>query len=483
MKVFHTTATTVAVSITAVLGMFGTPAFAHNGEHHEPNNGFNTSIPAFYDHGTLHPSGSGQINGNSPISRTNPVTGATVRKNVAKLTSEDKGAFVNALLTLKNTFLEGSKLSIYDQFVVEHVGSMGMMLPTAIGPAAGFDAAHATAAFLPWHREYLYRFEEALQSVDPTVTIPYWDWTDPNALDIIFQDNFLGPNGTGTTINLPGLGSFEGGAVQSGYFSEANGWTLREDLHINPITNETLGTSLLRFLKLPPGDRYPIFQQEVDQVLAIDDYNFFRPALEGFATDEQGNLLFTQHNYVHGVVGGALFDPVTGKPTPLGTMANILSSPNDPVFWLLHSNVDRLWAEWQENGHAGIDFYPATGQLFGKNLNDPMWPWDGGLSIPGNLGPGDLLSLLPRYAPDDIVTPANVLDFRNLGYTYDTISASVPEPTSTLGLLGLGALGAGSLLKRKRKQKDLSYFPLNYSQLEAEVVKNEVTLSAASFSE
>jgi hypothetical protein len=32
-------------------------------------------------------------------------------------------------------------------------------------------------------------------------------------------------------------------------------------------------------------------------------------------------------------------------------------------------------------------------------------------------------------------------------------SQSVPEPTSTLGVLAFGAFGGGSLLKRKRQQK------------------------------
>lgn len=32
-------------------------------------------------------------------------------------------------------------------------------------------------------------------------------------------------------------------------------------------------------------------------------------------------------------------------------------------------------------------------------------------------------------------------------------SASVPEPASTLGILAIGALGAGSMLKRKQQQK------------------------------
>ena len=129
------------------------------------------------------------------------------------------------------------------------------------------------------------------------------------------------------------------------------------------------------------------------------------------------------HNYIHGLVGGVIFDPATSLLDPLGTMGSFVSSPYDPVFWLHHANVDRLWAEWQDNGHQGSDFYPESGQPYGHNLNDRMWPWDGGQSTPRNLGSGDLLSLLPVLAPDDIVTPADVLEFRELGYKYDTTSS------------------------------------------------------------
>ncbi len=31
--------------------------------------------------------------------------------------------------------------------------------------------------FLPWHRAYLYRLEQALQDRVPGVTLPWWDWT------------------------------------------------------------------------------------------------------------------------------------------------------------------------------------------------------------------------------------------------------------------------------------------------------------------
>jgi len=38
---------------------------------------------------------------------------------------------------------------------------------------------HGWERFLPWHRAYLYEFEQALQDVCPGITMPYWDWTMP----------------------------------------------------------------------------------------------------------------------------------------------------------------------------------------------------------------------------------------------------------------------------------------------------------------
>lgn len=47
------------------------------------------------------------------------------------------------------------------------------------------------------------------------------------------------------------------------------------------------------------------------------------------------------HNQVHNEIGG-----------PGGTMASIMISPADPIFWLHHGNVDRLWSQWQA-AHPG----------------------------------------------------------------------------------------------------------------------------------
>lgn len=270
-----------------------------------------------------------------------------VRKNAVNLSSEEIGRFVNALTILKSTQTtarDGTSISIYDQFVATHLGTTDVAGRIAPDNRRFSNPAHGNAAFLPWHRYFLYEFEKLLQVVDPTVTIPYWDFTDRNATqNIIFKENFLGPNG--------GTGGIGGGVVQVGPFSVNNGWLQRKDLSGNTWTGRSTDTQpMTRYLR--SLDRLPTTTQ-VNQALAQTTYDNFRSNLES-----------TAHAGAHLWVGGS-----TGY---VGT------SPNDPIFWMLHTNIDRLWAQWQLNGHWGNSWYPASGKPLGHNLNDVMWPWDGG---------------------------------------------------------------------------------------------------------
>ncbi|NMG20557.1 tyrosinase family protein [Brasilonema bromeliae] len=438
MKIHKTIKAVIIASIVAVLVVFGTPALSHNVEHREHKQTLNkvlsdssdTKLNAAYHNNAINSINSSNSDLAPPNRKFLISTKKTygIRKNVVDLTQEEKQAFVDAVRTLKHVVPEGSSISIYDQFVAVHVAAMGLMYDSAQGPAAGHDGAHESDLFLPWHREFIHRFEKALQSVNPNVTLPYWDWTDANALAVLFQDDFMGPNGQGVNLSIPGLGEVQGGPVVSGPFTKANGWVLNPNLHIKP-SGEPFGDTLLRFLQVPPTNSYPIPKEDVEQILAINDYETFRLALEGFikldSSSQQPTPGVFEHNYFHSFVGGATFDPAVGRPEALGTMADLSSAINDPVFWLVHANVDRLWAEWQENGHKGSNYYPATGRHYGENLNDRLWPWDGGESIPANWTPGDLFSLLPSFSPDDIVTPADTLNFRKYAYTYDTLKRAI----------------------------------------------------------
>ncbi len=99
----------------------------------------------------------------------------------------------------------------------------------------------------------------------------------------------------------------------------------------------------------------------------------FRNRLEGWFG---GNIL---HNRCHRWIGG---DMVAG------------TSPNDPVFWLHHCNVDRIWADWQDR--YGVDNYaPRSGGPQGHNLNDTLTHLENPRSI------------------------ASVLDIADLGYRYE----------------------------------------------------------------
>jgi tyrosinase len=52
------------------------------------------------------------------------------------------------------------------------------------------------------------------------------------------------------------------------------------------------------------------------------------------------------------------------------------TSPNDPLFYVNHANVDRIWAAWQRR-HAGLPAaqrYPTAATVpAGHRLSDPLY--------------------------------------------------------------------------------------------------------------
>jgi len=94
----------------------------------------------------------------------------------------------------------------------------------------------------------------------------------------------------------------------------------------------------------------------------------FRNMAEGWIPPRYNPEMYIprMHNRVHAWVGGSMV-PIT--------------SPNDPVFFLHHCCMDKLWADWQvlqfqRGGTRDYSPYlPDGGAAPGHNLNDEMSPW------------------------------------------------------------------------------------------------------------
>jgi len=307
-------------------------------------------------------------------SPTGPVL--LVRKDVKDLTPQEKAEFVSAILKLKETPSPfDSKLSYYDQFVWWHRQAF----------LCNIDAAHMWASFLPWHREFLLLFEQALQQVsgDPTLTVPYWDWTDPNSTAAVFAPDFMGGMGVAK----------HNYAVMNGPF-RAGQWRLNivdqkaNDYYGRHFLVRRFGTKLGAALPTA-GDVSRALAKPVYDVAPYDatvrPWRSFRQYMEGWrgvkrmeCQDGLMNVVSTpgaphdMHNGVHLWVGGVWgFDNAHGPHQ--GTMA-LNTSPNDPVFWLHHSNIDRIWAQW-ERMH-GRQYEPVSGAKKGQNIGDSMWPYN-----------------------------------------------------------------------------------------------------------
>ena len=183
--------------------------------------------------------------------------------------------------------------------------------------------------------------------------------------------------------------------VATGPFAERNGnWAVPSyPNEIPPLP----GTGLKRRF----GSAVPTLPTLGDVAMAVDEEVFydtppydcspftvgFRNRIEGWVTsrgDPRIRFPGAQlHNRVHLWVGGNMV-PMT--------------SPHDPIFFLHHSFVDKLWADWQalqmkNNPHWAPHYAPLKDGPPGHNIDDVLAPFTH--------------------------TVRDVLDIRKLGYRYE----------------------------------------------------------------
>jgi tyrosinase len=303
------------------------------------------------------------------------------RKNVKNLTGVEKEKFVDSILKLKKSpsllHPVDPKFSRYDDYAEIHMHAM--MVSSTTDPRDDPEWypgwAHNGPAFFPWHRIFLNHFEKDLQIVsnDDAITIPYWDWTDDKSFP--FTEDFMGTDGenTGTDFGkvLDGPFAFDG----------PNHWTI-------VVKDESSDPDYLTrgFRRRSDAQRLPTTVQ-VDRIMQIPFYDapIWKLGSPGFRTAVEVTL----HNLVHRWVNGNMIT---------------MSSPNDPVFWLHHSNIDRLWANWQGLHPTICPYLPSKGAPDGHNLYDKLIFSDS----------------THNHSGIESARPVNVLNHYLLGYFYSS---------------------------------------------------------------
>jgi tyrosinase len=248
------------------------------------------------------------------------------------------------------------------------------------------DEAHSQPGFFPWHRAFVLQVERELQKIDPAVALHYWNW-DAEAPNI-FAADFIGGSGTSGFLSPP---VFALGHPFDDWNTElpfANGAIIRntQDHTVNPANDPAYP-----FVPLDDGDADD--PSDFSCLVEFDDYGPFDD-LNG-ATSFSWYAERRAHDLAH------------GWPCGGGHLTNPNRSACDPLFFLLHSQVDRQWAYWQSKKfRSGVvvggalkfpapQHYDNEGKFDdmgnaawykGSFEEDYMWPWDGSTGpVAGNV--------------------------------------------------------------------------------------------------
>jgi tyrosinase len=232
------------------------------------------------------------------------------------------------------------------------------------------DCPHGNWWFLVWHRGYIGWFEQICRELsgDPQFALPYWDWTQEPRVPAAMYDDVLTPNDPAFIAKATEFKSKFEGPVAS-YWNGLNNAQIGQllnrglrfpadlwfDINDDPRGGMFFEPPIARGLtKEKPGlDIDPDVLRAVSlptllNALSPRDFITFGSARTAFHSGLTGSgvLEGQPHNLVHNCVGGAYNTPPTG-----GFMqANL--SPVDPLFFLHHANIDRLWDLWTRKQKA-----------------------------------------------------------------------------------------------------------------------------------
>lgn len=215
--------------------------------------------------------------------------------------------------------------------------------------------AHVSGLLLPWHRQFVWAYEQSLRNeCGYTGALPYWAWERHSANQSdspVWKPGPTSFGGNGAYIphgptnasvldveppfylyRSPGTG---GGCISSGPFANSTITLGPVTPEPNPIPNNTYGLqSNPRCLKRDLDDALSatsLTYKVIADLMQTSTIHDFHPLLENTAHP-------SSHNYMGGDGG------------------DFYTSPNDPVFYLIHAQIDRLWTVWQGQDYASRQY-------------------------------------------------------------------------------------------------------------------------------
>ena len=186
---------------------------------------------------------------------------------------------------------------------------------------------HGQIDFLPWHRIYLFFFERAAEAVlGEPFALPYWNYLDPRNRD------------------MPA--AFRGSQSADGSRNPLY-WPDRSALAHDPNDPSV------------PADQRPLIRDvDLNWNTSAGQTFFERGDVFDLGRGFSFQLEQEPHGQVHVRIGTA---DSAGRPLGMATTA---LAARDPIFWLHHANLDRLWEWWRMQGTGGQD-----------GPRDPIWLW------------------------------------------------------------------------------------------------------------
>ncbi|KAJ9082687.1 hypothetical protein DSO57_1002204 [Entomophthora muscae] len=237
------------------------------------------------------------------------------RKEIRELTPNELNRFFRAM-KIAHSELRQDRMTHFDYFAYIHTKYQ--------------DIAHFEPAFLPWHRFYLREMERKLQSIDPGVMLPYWDWSlDSQAPheSPVLSSRYMGGRGNPNADFC----------LQDGPFAN---WT----------TNFPNRHCLRR--EYDQGPKVSPLPTPESIILDLNEERFSDFAVQ----------LEIKHGYPHASVGGDAGDLLA------------MHSPNDPLFYLHHTFIDMLWYQWQQR-HPNSNPYDGARYRKPTTLDEILVPF------------------------------------------------------------------------------------------------------------